>query len=291
MKLMELHQLTRNRLETLFTNYLQQATPAILLQEAMAYGVTNGGKRIRPLFVYAAGQAFGASLDDCDAAACAIEFIHAYSLIHDDLPAMDNADLRRGKPSCHKKYNEAIAILAGDALQTLAFDILATHQSASLHSEQRLAMIRALAKASGLQGMAGGQMLDMQGMDSIEKLTLMYQLKTGALLSASLELGALSANIRDPNTLLLIRAFAENLGLAFQIQDDLLDLQGEEITGKPRGLDTANNKLTFPGILGIKKTQEKIHELFSLAIQSIKPLGAPAEIFTEIAHYLMQRQA
>src|SRR5437899_2832756 len=206
------------RLETLFNLYLiKNPAPATTLRKAMAYAVLNGGKRIRPLLAYLTGRTFECSWENLDAPACAIELIHVYSLIHDDLPAMDNSDLRRGKPSCHKAFDDATAILAGDALQPLAFEVLSKHPAA-LTPQQRLDMIDVLSKASGMHGMAAGQMLDIEKMTSLDSLTNMYQLKTGALLSTATHLGAIAAGVSDPAIFESLLTFAKKMGLAYQIQ-------------------------------------------------------------------------
>jgi farnesyl diphosphate synthase len=279
------------RLQTLFQIYLTRAnSPAAELQSAMHYSVNNGGKRIRPLLVYAVGQVFETPQEHLDAAACAIEFIHTYSLIHDDLPAMDNSELRRGKPTCHKAYNEATAILAGDALQSLAFEILATHPS-TLSAQQRVEMTHILSKASGIKGMAAGQELDLTGTDSIETLNTMYSLKTGALLKASVQLGIIASHIQDSKTITALEQYIEDIGLAFQIQDDLLDITGDTNTiGKPQGLDNINQKITYPSLLGIEKTREAIQNLFFGALNKIEFLGNNAEILRQLAYYLLQRK-
>ncbi len=283
----------QTRVEKCFMHYLEKmTTPAPILCEAMRYGVLNGGKRIRPLLVYATGLALGATLEDLDAAACAVELIHSYSLIHDDLPAMDNADLRRGKPACHKKYGEAMAILAGDALQALAFEIIVTHP-ASLTPTQRLETMRILGKTSGPSGMAGGQALDITIMNNritLSELLHLYSLKTGALLQASVKLGVIAANIVDSQTQAALENYAENLGLAFQIHDDLLDMEGTTATlGKPQGIDSINNKTTYPVLCGIEKTKEKIHALTNEALAAIDILDTQGNILKEVAHYLLQR--
>lgn len=281
----------QERIDKLFKHYLQSAdSPANQLKDAMYYAVSNGGKYVRPLLVYATGYYLGANWDNLDIPACAVEMIHSYSLIHDDLPAMDNADLRRGKPACHKAYNEAVAILAGDALQPLAFEIIASHP-ATLSAEQRIAMINHLCHASGLNGMAAGQALDISGVQTLESLTQMYALKTGALLSTSVKLGMIAANLKDISIINALETFADTIGLAFQIQDDLLDIESHaDIIGKPKGIDLANNKTTYPSLVGIKEARAKIESLFEAALQSIKPLGAPAEILRELANFLLQRK-
>jgi geranylgeranyl pyrophosphate synthase len=281
------------RVENLFAIYVRdQATPARILQEAMSYGIYNGGKRIRPLLVYATGIALNVAMENLDVAACAVELIHSYSLIHDDLPAMDNADLRRGKPSCHKAFGEAMAILAGDALQALAFQIIATHPAA-LSAAQRIAIIRVLGEASGPMGMAGGQALDITTMDqsiSLDNLLQLYNLKTGALLSASVELGILCADVVDETLLASLEKYADCIGLAFQIQDDLLDMEGTtHVIGKPQGLDAANNKVTYPMLCGIEKTKQTIRELTETALKAIAVLGEQGEILVELAQYLLCR--
>ena len=284
----EFTQLCHSRLEKLFVLYLQnQPSSSEQLQQAMAYAVLNGGKRIRPLLVYATGYALDVAFDNLDVPAAAIELIHAYSLIHDDLPAMDNADLRRGKPSCHKAFTEAIAILAGDALQPLAFEIIASHP-AKLTAEKRIAMIHILSEASGLNGMAAGQALDITGVNSLDTLTKMYQLKTGKLLTAAVRLGELAS---DHHTAPTLEKFAENIGFAFQLQDDLLDIESEtHLLGKPQGIDAINHKKTYPAFIGIEKTREKIQEFFTGALAALEPLDEKADLLRELAHYLLQRK-
>jgi len=286
----------QQRTDILFNQYLKEdlAHSAPNLQQAMAYTIFNGGKRIRPLLVYATGQALEADFANLDGAACAIELIHAYSLIHDDLPAMDNADLRRGKPTCHKIFGEAMAILAGDALQTLAFQVVSAHPAKQLNSDQRLSMITTLSEASGLKGMAGGQALDITTLDTpqnIEHLTKLYQLKTGALLSASAQLGVIGANLHNDPIQKSVADYANYLGLAFQIQDDLLDIESNTATlGKQQGIDAINNKLTYPSIVGIEKTKQTIQTLFELALKATDPLAKKAGILHDLANLLLHRK-
>ena len=200
---------------------------------------------------------------------------------------MDNADLRRGKPSCHKAFTEAIAILAGDALQPLAFEIIASHP-AKLTAEKRIAMIHILSEASGLNGMAAGQALDITGVNSLDTLTKMYQLKTGKLLTAAVRLGELAS---DHHTAPTLEKFAENIGFAFQLQDDLLDIESEtHLLGKPQGIDAINHKKTYPAFIGIEKTREKIQEFFTGALAALEPLDEKADLLRELAHYLLQRK-
>ncbi len=265
------------------------AYPSLALQNAGAYAVQNGGKRIRPILVYATGRTFDTDWARLSAPACAIELIHAYSLIHDDLPAMDNSDLRRGKPACHKAFGEALAVLAGDALQPLAFQIIAT-DTCDLSSEQRVKMIAILSEAAGIEGMAGGQALDLAGVQSIEQLNNMYALKTGALLIASIQLGLTASNINDATIVNALETYIKNIGLAFQIQDDLLDIKGNSvITGKPQGIDAQNNKVTYISLYGVDKSESIVQELFSSALHALDILGNNAEILRKLAYYLLQR--
>lgn len=279
----------QQRVENIFIHYLQKG-PAEKLREAILYSVMNGGKRIRPLLVYATGYSLGVSWDNLDAPAVAIELIHAYSLIHDDLPAMDNADMRRGKPSCHKAFNEALAILAGDALQPLAFEIIASHPG-TLQNEQRLTMIKVLSQASGYQGMVAGQTIDIEGVHNLEDLIEMYTLKTGALIKASVKLGFIAANQSPHRAQVAIEKYAACLGLAFQLQDDLLDVESHAaITGKPHQLDAENKKITYPSLLGIEHTRNKVQELIGQSIQIIEFLGEKGDILRQIANYVLLRK-
>lgn len=288
LSLADLIKTCQSRITTLFDFYLQKKiSKAPALQHAMYYSVSNGGKYLRPLLVYATGSIFDAPLTSLDIPACAVELIHSYSLIHDDLPAMDNADLRRGKPACHKAFTEAMAILAGDALQPLAYEIIATH-SAPLNTEQRLLMIDKLSRASGLEGMAAGQALDIMGVNSLPTLENMYALKTGALFETSVKLGMIAANVKDHSAL---DEFATHIGLAFQIQDDLLDSASDPaLTGKPIGLDIANKKITYPSLLGMEKAQEKIQDLLNKALLALTPLEEKADILRALTRSILLRE-
>lgn len=231
------------------------------LAAAMAHAALGGGKRMRPLLVYASGTALGASLDSLDIPAAAIELIHAYSLVHDDLPAMDDDDLRRGKPTVHVAYDEATAILAGDALQALAFELLACAPAAA---DTRLEMIRTLARAAGMQGMVAGQAIDLAAVGtrlSLDSLRGMHAAKTGALIRAAVALGALAAQA-DPGTRETLDDYADALGLAFQIRDDILDVEGDPaLLGKTAGKDAAQDKPTYPRLLGLEASQALLDEL------------------------------
>jgi geranylgeranyl pyrophosphate synthase len=263
------------------------------LHEAMRYSVLSDGKRIRPVLVYATGEAFGVDLSALDGPACAVEVIHAYSLIHDDLPSMDDDDLRRGRPTCHKKYDEATAILAGDALQALSFHILAYDEKIKVNSQQRLAMIDTLAVASGSRGMAGGQAIDLAAVGkslNIAELENMHIHKTGALIRASAELGALSVDNVEPEMFSRISQYAKCIGLAFQIKDDILDIESDtETLGKPQGSDIASNKPTYPELLGLDGAKQAADDLYNKAIDCLDVLDDKADTLRAIADYIVNR--
>ena len=269
-----------------------EATIPERLHQAMRYTVLNGGKRIRPILTYAAGHAVGVPLANLDAPACAVELIHAYSLVHDDLPAMDDDDLRRGKPTCHKAFDEATAILAGDALQALAFQVLA-HGQTAIPAEQRLQMLDSLAIASGSRGMAGGQAIDLAAVGktlNVAELENMHVHKTGALIRVSVKLGALCQPDMDGATLKKLDHFAKCIGLAFQIQDDILDVEGDtETLGKLQGADQALNKPTYPALLGLESAREMARELHEDALHSLDDLGEKADPLRWLADYIIQR--
>lgn len=257
--------------------------------KALHYVLQNAGKRLRPILIYALGEPLGLKSKSLNAPACAIELIHTYSLIHDDLPAMDNDDLRRGKPSCHKAFNEATAILVGDALQTMAFEILADAQLNPIPPEARLKQIKILAQAAGPQGMIGGQILDLAAENrndiSEEALKEIHQRKTGALIQACADLVIAAAENIDPKTIQALQTFTQTLGLAFQVKDDLLDIEGDTQTlGKPSGADERLNKTTFPKLLGIEKTKQFLDHLMKKTQACttdplLKPLQPLPEIF------------
>ena len=263
------------------------------LHEAMRYSVLGEGKRIRPIIVYATGEAFGVELDALDGPACAVEIIHAYSLIHDDLPSMDDDDLRRGRPTCHKAFDEATAILAGDALQALSFHILAHDSNIQVNDTQRLKMIDTLAIASGSRGMAGGQAIDLAAVGkslNIAELENMHIHKTGALILASAELGALSVENVDTESLSRISQFAKCIGLAFQIKDDILDIESDtETLGKPQGSDIALNKPTYPNLLGLEGAKQAADDLYNKAIESLDVFDERADMLRAIADYIVKR--
>ncbi len=259
------------------------------LHQAMRYATLNGGKRVRPLLVYGAGLACGGGLSALDRAAAAVELIHSYSLVHDDLPAMDDDDLRRGKPTCHRAYDEATAILVGDALQSLAFELLC---EGALPAGRRLEMVRVLAAASGSRGMAGGQALDIGAVGremSLPELENMHIHKTGALIRASVRLGALAAGADGTRSRRLDR-YAKAVGLAFQVQDDILDVVAEtEVLGKTRGKDAAAGKPTYTRLLGLDGAREKAAELVEEALEALSSFGAEADPLRHLARYVVER--
>ncbi|APZ05536.1 MULTISPECIES: (2E,6E)-farnesyl diphosphate synthase [Kosakonia] len=270
-----------------------QNTPLV---EAMQYGALLGGKRLRPFLVYATGRMFGVSQQTLDAPAAAVECIHAYSLMHDDLPAMDDDDLRRGLPTCHIKFGEANAILAGDALQTLAFSILTEAPMADVAAEDRLAMVATLANASGVAGMCGGQALDLAAENeqvSLEGLEQIHRHKTGALICAAVKMGALSAGQRGRDALPLLERYAQCVGLAFQVQDDILDVVGDTATlGKRQGADQQLGKSTYPALLGLEQARTKARDLIDDARQALSLLSAQSLDTTALealANYIIQR--
>jgi farnesyl diphosphate synthase len=263
------------------------------LHEAMRYAVLGEGKRIRPVLVYASGHAFGVDYRELDGPAAAVEIIHAYSLIHDDLPAMDNDDLRRGRPTCHRAFDEATAILAGDALQALAFHVLAHDPDMCVEADKRIKMIDVLAVASGSRGMAGGQSIDLDSVGkqlTITELENMHIHKTGALIKACTELGALSFKNVHPEQLETISRYGKCIGLAFQIQDDILDVEGDtEIIGKPQGSDQERNKPTYPNLLGLKEAKEAARELHSEALSCLAGFDEKADVLRRLADFIIER--
>jgi farnesyl diphosphate synthase len=265
------------------------------LHRAMRYAVLGGGKRLRPLLVYATGATFGAALEKLDASAAAVEIIHAYSLVHDDLPAMDDDSLRRGRPTCHVVFGEAMAILAGDALQALAFDVLAHDAALSGEPAAHVEMLRTLAVACGSHGMAGGQALDLAGVGhrlSPAELERMHVHKTGALIRASVRLGALAAGVGEAATLDALERYGHAIGLAFQIRDDLLDIEaGTEQLGKTAGKDAAAAKPTYPAILGVEASRAELARLTHQALGAVDAFGARARPLSDLARFVAHRSS
>ena len=262
------------------------------LHEAMRYAVLGGGKRIRPVLAYATAECFGANLSDIDSAACAVELIHCYSLVHDDLPAMDNDDLRRGRPTCHKVYGDAMALLAGDALQCFAIEILSHGELDNAQALARLKMIAIISSASGSTGMAGGQAIDLASVGkalSIEQLEQMHRLKTGALIEASVSVGAIAAQC-DEDTLTKLQEYAQCIGLAFQIRDDLLDIESDtETLGKPQGSDQEQDKPTYPSILGLDGARDMAQQMHEKALNALSTLDSKVDPLRWLSSYIVQR--
>ena len=249
------------------------------LYQAMRYSVINGGKRVRPLLAYAA---------------CAVELIHAYSLVHDDLPAMDDDDLRRGQPTTHIAFDEAAAILAGDGLQALAFEVLADRERNPLDADTRLAMLASLAHAAGPAGMVGGQAIDLGAVGrQLDQAALetMHRHKTGALIEASVRLGALASGRSDAASLAALARYARAIGLAFQVQDDILDVESDTATlGKTQGKDQAHDKPTYPALLGLAAAKAYALELRDQALAALAPFDGRADALRELARYIVARR-
>jgi farnesyl diphosphate synthase len=263
------------------------------LHQAMRYCTLKGGKRVRPMLLFASARAVGLTEAQVEAAACAMELIHAYSLVHDDLPAMDDDDLRHGRPTCHKAYDEATAVLVGDALQSLAFQLLASDRALPASPVVRLRLVEMLAQASGTNGMAGGQALDVAALGrelAVADIEAMYARKTGALIRASVMMAAACAPGLAAHLVEALAGFAAPIGLAFQIQDDLLDVLGDEATvGKPTRVDGARGKPTYPAILGVSASQERLQHLHAEALAALRPFGAAADALRALAAWLLRR--
>ena len=283
----------QQRIEQALVQVLDGADAAAArLHAAMCYSVLNGGKRLRPLLVYVTGEALGARTADLDAPATAVELIHAYSLIHDDLPAMDDDDLRRGRPTCHKAFDEGTAILAGDALQALAFGALGAPDN-GLGDSTRVRMLAVLADAIGTGGMAGGQAMDLEAAGrpiDAARIEQMHRLKTGALIRASVELGALAAPGVEAARYTALRCYGEEIGLAFQIQDDILDVTGDTaVLGKRAGADAALGKPNYPSIFGLARARQLALEHRDRALAALTGLGDASQPLSALAHYVVDR--
>lgn len=284
------------RIDTALEQQLSQfdAHPALL--EAMRYSLFNGGKRVRPLLVYASAQAIADISSVTERAAMAVEAIHAYSLIHDDLPAMDDDDLRRGKPTCHIAFNEATAILAGDALQAFAFDVLSeAGNDESIEPKTLITMLHILSRSSGANGMVGGQSIDLAAVDqtlTINQLETMHRLKTGALISASTRLGALSTGIASDHQLQALQHYASAIGLAFQVQDDILDVTSDTQTlGKQQGADAALSKPTYIALLGLDASKKKAKQLHEQALDALSGFDYRADHLRHLSAYIVNRRS
>jgi len=261
------------------------------LHDAMRYAVFNGGKRVRPLLAYAAGECLDLDEESLDAPAAAIELIHAFSLVHDDLPAMDDDDLRRGKPTVHREFDEATAILAADALQPLAFSVLAG--MATVPAEVRASLVSLVADACGSIGMTGGQSIDLASEGRtlpVEDLERMYAMKTGALIHAAIMSAALLAVGLEPQKREALNQFARNIGVAFQIKDDILDVEGDtSVIGKPAGSDEELSKATYPALYGIATSRQRCNELLQLGLAGLDDFGESAEPLRWLARYIVER--
>ncbi|MGA7296282.1 MAG: farnesyl diphosphate synthase, partial [Rhodanobacteraceae bacterium] len=284
------------RAESALRNVLPRAdSPPQMLHQAMRHAVLGGGKRLRPLLVYAGGQFARDPGPALDAPACAVELIHAYSLVHDDLPAMDDDELRRGRPTCHVAFGEAMAILAGDALQALAFEILADDSHPGIAPDIRLQMLKCLGSACGSGGMAGGQALDLSAVGTtldLPALEHMHACKTGALIRASVRLGALAGGCADAASLDNLDQCAGMLGLAFQVRDDILDVESDSATlGKTVGKDARQAKPTFPSLLGLEASRKHLAELTDRALAAIAEHGPEADLLRQLIRYAAERNS
>lgn len=265
------------------------------LHSAMRYAVIGGGgKRVRPILVYAAGHSVGIEAAQLDGIASALEIIHAYSLIHDDLPAMDDDDLRRGRPTCHMAFDEATAILAGDALQALAFEIICNDDTMKADDTTRLQLIKELSIASGSLGMAGGQAVDLASVGKkldLTQLEEMHRLKTGALIRASVIMGAMNSQKCDSETLSKLDQYSQHVGLAFQVQDDILDVISDtETLGKPQGSDIELNKPTFPELMGLESSQKYATQLHQQALDCLSGFDHKADTLRQLSAYIVERK-
>ena len=273
-------------------NHLSTQHPTLPTEliEATQYATLNNGKRLRPALIYAIGESLNIPLKQLDGAACAMELIHSYSLVHDDLPAMDDDDLRRGQPTCHIQYDEATAILVGDAQQTLAFQILS--EDNHLQDSDKIKLIQLLSQASGMAGMIGGQVIDIQSegnLPELAQLKVMHQMKTGALINAALQMGACQSkqysDIKENLT-----QYGQAIGLAFQVQDDILDIEGDTQTlGKPQGSDLEANKSTYPKLLGLSEAKSYRDQLIQQAQQSLAQMPINSPFLTDLTEYIAKR--
>lgn len=283
----------QNRINDFMMDVLDQNYPqSNKLVNALSYSLMSGGKRVRPLLSYATAEALGIDLTQADYVAASIEMIHAYSLIHDDLPAMDNDDLRRGKPTCHVEFDDATAILAGDALQAMAFEVLS-----HIDTDPKIVvqLIRLLSLSCGVLGMAGGQSLDLESESKqLDKssMDIIHQLKTGALISASVEMIALLCTNSSDESKLALKQYAYDFGMAFQIIDDVLDVIGDEaVIGKPVGSDESNNKSTYPAIMGLDASKDAALSHSQNAISQLQTLSGDSSYLTYLAKYLVSRES
>ncbi len=293
MELKEFAPYVMERINSFMEGYLNSLdNEALSLKEAMSYGLLLGGKRARPLLVYATGSALGQSMDKLDYAAAAIECVHAYSLIHDDMPEMDNDKLRRGHETVHVKFGQTTALLAGDALQTLAFEILSDEKS-GLSDRAVASLTRMLSSKAGYSGMCGGQAIDLESEGKkipLERLKVLHSKKTGALIRAAVLMGALSADNVDDETLKCIDEYAVWTGLAFQVWDDVLDVIGDtKIMGKSQGSDISLDKSTYPSLIGLEESQKYAHECAQNAVEVLRKLDIDTKLLEQFALFTVNR--
>jgi len=284
----------RKQINDALVMMLDSAANSSLISKAMKYSLMAGGKRLRPILCLAATEAVGGKSENTIRAACALEMIHTYSLIHDDLPAIDNDDLRRGRPTCHLAFNEATAILAGDGLLTLAFQILSTNNFTNENQVLKcLKVLHHIASAAGYEGMIEGQMRDIasEGIQlEIEALEKMHALKTGALIEASIHTGAVLGD-GSQKQIERLRIYAKNIGLAFQVVDDILDVEGDPaVMGKSVGTDQTRNKNTYPALMGIKESRAFARKLVNNALQALNYFDNKSDPLRAIAHYIIERE-
>ncbi|MCM3002419.1 polyprenyl synthetase family protein [Priestia koreensis] len=283
----------RVQIEALLPSVVQPLASPATLKDSMMYSLTAGGKRLRPLLIFSTLEAFGKDKMMGVEAACAVEMIHTYSLIHDDLPSMDNDDLRRGKPTNHKVFGEAMAILAGDALLTNSFDVLVSSTHPDVTDAMKVRLVSTLATCAGAEGMVGGQVADMEGEGqplTLSELEYIHHHKTGKLLSFCVTAGAILAGATDFQ-IEKLQEFSSNLGLAFQIRDDILDIEGDEATlGKPIGSDTDNNKTTYPSLLGMEAAKQKLDDHIDRALQALEASEIYSDRLKELCLYVGKRQ-
>ncbi|MFC0043279.1 polyprenyl synthetase family protein [Metabacillus iocasae] len=283
----------KEKVEVQLPNVVDQLSAPSKLKESMLYSLTAGGKRLRPLLIFATLKAFQKNEEIGIGAACAVEMIHTYSLIHDDLPSMDNDDLRRGKPTNHKVFGEAVAILAGDALLTNSFQMITQHKHPDVSAEMKLKLVTELAIAAGTEGMVGGQIADLEGENqqlSLEELEYIHLHKTGALLQFCVKAGAILSNASECQVYQL-EEFSKHIGLAFQIQDDILDIEGtEEKLGKPIGSDTTNEKTTYPALLGMTKAKEKLTYHIDQALHALYEANIDHDMLEQLCLYIANRE-
>mgnify|MGYP001284655755 FL=1 len=294
MQLASLHQHIKQRLDASLQDLIDDLPDAApRLKESMLYALTNGGKRMRPLLVHLVGNMLDIPDNDQRAISMAIECIHAYSLVHDDLPAMDDDELRRGNPTCHIAFDEATAILAGDALQTQAFSIVAEHPMSAFADQRRAQLVAVLARAAGYSGMCGGQAIDLAATGkqiTLAELQHLHQLKTGALLTACVEMVCLVTEQLDSNHQQLLCRFANRIGLAFQVQDDILDVTAStETLGKPKGSDEARGKNTFPSLLGLDGARQELAKLHQEALQALDGLPYNTDYLVAFTDLMVSR--